>query len=138
MNKRFVLSVVVLFVVSMLLGFVVHGTILHDDYAKMQNLFRSEADQQAHFLYMIAAHVLMAIGVTWVYRQGRDAQPWLGQGVRFGLALFVLMTLPTYLIYFAVQPMPSDVVAKQIVLDGIAVVILGITAAAMNRDPRTA
>jgi hypothetical protein len=34
--------------------------------------------------------------------------------------------------------MPSDVVAKQIVLDGIAVVILGITAAAMNRDPRTA
>jgi hypothetical protein len=138
MNKRFVISVVVLFVVSMLLGFVVHGTILHDDYTKLQNLFRTEADQQGHFVYMIAAHVLMAIGVTWIYRQGRDARPWLGQGVRFGLALFVLMTLPTYLIYFAVQPMPSDVVAKQVVLDGIAILILGITAAAMNRDPRAA
>lgn len=138
MNKRFILSVVVLFFVSMLLGLVVHGMILHADYLKLPNLFRPEADQQAHFLYMIAAHVLMAIGVTWVYRQGRDTRPWLGQGVRFGLALFVLMTLPTYLIYFAVQPMPSDVVAKQVVLDGIAIVILGIVAAALNRDPRTA
>ena len=138
MNKRFVLSVVVLFFVSMALGFVVHAQFLHNDYLRLQNLFRTPQDAQAYFPYMIAAHILMAIGITWVYRQGRDARPWLGQGVRFGLALFVLITLPTYLIYFAVQPMPSDVVAKQIVLDGIAIVILGIVAAALNRDPRTA
>ena len=138
MNRKFVLSVVVLFVVSMALGFVVHAMLLHEDYTRLQNLFRTPADAQGHFLYMLAAHVFIAIGVTWVYRQGRDTRPWLGQGARFGLALFVLMTLPTYLIYFAVQPMPSDVVAKQVVLDGIAIVILGIVAAAMNRDPRTA
>jgi hypothetical protein len=138
MNKKFALSVVVLFVVSMALGFVVHAMFLHEDYIRLQSLFRTQQDAQAYFPYMLAAHVFIAIGVTWVYRQGRDARPWLGQGVRFGLALFVLMTLPTYLIYFAVQPMPSDVVAKQVVLDGIAVVILGIAAAAMNRDPRPA
>jgi hypothetical protein len=32
----------------------------------------------------------------------------------------VLATIPTYLIYFAVQPMPSDVVAMQIALNTIA------------------
>ena len=134
MNKRFVLSVVAVFVVSMLLGMVIHGMLLHDDYTRLQALFRTPAEAQAHFPYMLAAHLVMAIGFTWVYRQGRDARPWLGQGVRFGLALAVLVTIPTYLIYYAVQPMPSDVVAKQIVLDAIGMVILGIVAAAVNRD----
>lgn len=139
MNKRFVISVVVLFVASMLLGFVVHGWLLAADYMKLQGtLFRSAADSQAHFQYMLAAHLCIAIGLTWIYRAGRDARPWLGQGVRFGLAVAVLTTIPTYLIYFAVQPTPSDLVAKQIVFDCISMVLMGIVTAAVNRDPRTA
>jgi hypothetical protein len=138
MNKRFVISVAVLFVASMLLGFVVHGLLLGADYAKLQNIFRSPADSQAYFPYMLAAHLFIAIGFTWIYRAGRDSRPWLGQGVRFGLAVAVLTTIPTYLIYFAVQPMPSDVVAKQIVFDCISMVLMGIITAAVNRDPRTA
>jgi hypothetical protein len=138
MNKRFVISVVVLFVASMLFGFVVHGLLLGPDYAKLQGLFRSATDHQAYFPYMLAAHVLAAVGLTWIYRAGRNSRPWLGQGVRFGLAVAVLTTIPTYLIYFAVQPMPSDLVAKQIVFDCIAMVLMGILTAALNRDPRTA
>ena len=134
MNARFWISVAVVFVVSMVLGMVVHGMLLGQDYAKLQNLFRTPADSQAHFPYMLAAHLVMAIGFTWIYRQGRDDRPWLGQGVRFGLAVALLATIPTYLLYFAVQPMPSDVVAKQTALDVIAMVILGIVAAAVNRD----
>lgn len=139
MNKKFVISVVVLFVASMLLGFVVHGWLLAADYTRLQGtLFRTPADSQAHFQYMLAAHLFMAIGLTWIYRAGRDARPWLGQGLRFGLAVAVLTTIPTYLIYFAVQPTPSDLVAQQIVFDCISMVILGILTAALNRDPRTA
>ena len=136
MNKTFVISVVVLFVVSMLLGFVVHGALLAGDYMKLQgSVFRSPQDSEQHFLAMLTAHVFTAIGFTWIYRQGRDsAKPFLGQGVRFGLAVAVLTTIPTYLIYYAVTPMPSDVVAKQIVFDVVATVIMGIVAAAVNRD----
>jgi hypothetical protein len=136
MNKTFAISVVALFVVSMILGMVVHGMMLHADYSRLMEagLFRKEGDQQAHFMYMIAAHVVMAVGITWVYRQGRDTRPWPGQGVRFGLALALVATIPTYLIYFAVQPMPSDLVAKQIAFDVVGMVILGLVAAAVNRD----
>lgn len=137
MNARFWISVVVLFVLSMLFGFVVHGTLLHGDYTKLQHLFRGPGEKE-YLPYMLAAHLFIAIGLTWIYRQGRDNRPWLGQGVRFGLAVTVLMTIPTYLIYFAVQPMPSDLVAKQIVFDGICMVILGIVTAAVNRDPMPA
>ncbi|HEX4763347.1 MAG TPA: DUF1761 family protein [Usitatibacter sp.] len=140
MNKTFVISVVALFVASMILGMVVHGMLLHADYTSLieQGLFRRESDQQAHFVYMLSAHLVMAIGITWVYRQGRDARPWLGQGVRFGIALAFVATIPTYLIYFAVQPMPSDLVAKQIAFDLVSMVILGVVAAALNRDAKAA
>jgi membrane protease YdiL (CAAX protease family) len=135
MNKTFAISVVVMFVVTMALGFVVHGLILGQSYAALPNLFRGEQDQAGHFGYMILAHVFMAIGFTWIYRQGRENKPWLMQGVRFGIAVALLTVIPTYLIYFAVQPLPSDLVAQQIVYDTIATVIMGIVVAAVNRDP---
>jgi cytochrome bd-type quinol oxidase subunit 2 len=135
MNKTFVASVVALFVVSLSLGFVVHGFLLAGDYAKLQGLFRSPQDAEGYFLAMLLAHLSIAIGFTWIYRQGRErARPILGQGLRFGLAVALLTTIPTYLIYYAVTPMPSDVVAKQIGLDIVAMVIMGIVAAAVNRD----
>jgi hypothetical protein len=136
MNKAFVWSVVAVFVTAMLLGFVVHGVLLHKDYERLAGtLFRIEADARAHFAYLLLAHVIMAIGVTWVYRMGRENKPWLAQGIRFGIAIALLSTIPLYLIYFAVQPLPSDLVAQQIVFDTIAMVILGIVTAAVNRDP---
>jgi hypothetical protein len=136
MNKRFLLSVVALFVVSMVLGFVVHGLLLGAEYQKLTpNLFRAEQDSQAHFGAMLLAHVFIAVGFTWVYRAGRNDRPWLGQGVRFGIAVAVLATIPGYLIYYAVQPMPLELVVKQVVFDTIAMILMGITAAAVNRDP---
>jgi hypothetical protein len=136
MNMRFLLSVAALFVVSMLLGFVVHGLLLGADYAKLvPNLFRTEQDSQAHFGWMFVHHALIATGFTWIYRAGRSARPWLGQGVRFGIAVAVLATIPNYLVYYVVQPMPFDLVVKQIVFTTVATVIMGIVAAAVNRDP---
>ncbi len=135
MNKTFVLSVVAVFVTAIILGFVVHHVLLGQEYAKLVHLFRAPDDAWAHFPFMIVAHIVMAIGWTWIYRIGRENKPWLGQGVRFGIAVAFICTIPTYLIYFAVQPFPSDMVAMQIVLDTIASVILGIVVAAVNRDP---
>ena len=130
----FAISAAVLAVLSLVLGGAVHAWLLGPEYAKLTTLFRSPQDHESYFAYMILAHVALGVGFTWIYRQGRDDRPWLGQGLRFGLAVALLATIPTYLIYFAVQPMPSDLVAKQIALDVIAMVILGIVAAAVNRD----
>jgi hypothetical protein len=139
MSKRFWISVVVMFIATMALGFVVHGMLLGRDYAALTpKLFRAEGDAQKYFPMMLLAHVFMAIGITWLYRGGRSSRPWAGQGVRFGLALAFYAVVPTYLIYFAVQPTPGELVAKQIVFDTICAVILGVIAAAVNRDPLAA
>jgi hypothetical protein len=77
----------------------------------------------------------MAIGITWLYRGGRGDRPWMGQGLRFGIALAFYAVVPMYLIYYAVQPTPQVLAAKQIVFGTIAAIVIGLCAAAVNRDP---
>jgi hypothetical protein len=133
MHKTFFIAWVVLFIVWMLGSYVVHGVVLHDDYAKLSNLFRSEAEANGFFPIMVLAHAMMAGALAWIYGRGVEAKPWLPQGLRFGLAIALLTVVPGYMIYYVVQPMPGMVVLKQIVLDSILMLILGAVAAFIYR-----
>ena len=132
MNKRFIIAWIVLFVAWFLGSFVVHGVLLRSDYMQLTSLFRT-GDQQQYFPLMILAHVILSGAFVWIYARGAEAKPWMAQGVRFGVAV-ALLTVPTYMIYFVVQPMPGGVVIKQIVFDGVLMVILGMIVAWFYRD----
>ena len=132
MDKKFFISVVVIFVLSMVIGFVNHGLVLSDEY-QATGLFRPDAEAQAYFSWMLIAHVIMAFAFVWIYRFGREDKPWAAQGVRFGIALALLMAVPIYLIYYAVQPMPELLVFRQITYDTLGLVILGLAVAFMYR-----
>ena len=134
MNKRFFLAWLVVFIAWFIGSFIVHGVLLHADYAQLSNLFRKEADAQNFLPLMILAHVIMSGAFVWIYARGVEARPWLGQGIRYGVAIILLTTVPLYLIYYVVQPMPGATVAKQIVFDGILLLILGAIVAFMYRD----
>jgi len=133
MNKKFFVAWVVIFVVWMAGSFVIHGALLHGDYSSLPNLMRSETDAQKYFPLMILAHIFMAGAFAWIYARGVEPKPWLGQGVRFGIAVAFLTVVPIYMIYYVVQPMPGGLVVKQIVFDGILTVILGIVVAFLYR-----
>ena len=135
MNKKFLIAWVLVFVAWMLGSFVVHGVLLHDDYMQLPNLFRPEADAQQYFAWMILAHVILAGAFVWIYAQGVQDKPWLPQGIRFGIAVALLTIVPTYMIYYVVQPMPGMVVIKQMLFDGVLLVILGSIVAALYRQP---
>jgi len=131
--RKCVISVAVIFVVAMGLGYLVHGVLLHDHYAQLSGVFRVPEEAAKYFPYMLLAHVLFAVGFVWIYLKGKENKPFLMQGVRYGLAIAILLTIPTYLIYYAVQPLPGELVAKQIVFDTIAVVVMGILVAWLNK-----
>jgi hypothetical protein len=134
MNGKFIVAWIVLFVAWFIGSFIVHGVLLHPDYMQLTNLFRTEGDAQKYFPLMLLAHVLLSGAFVWIYARGVEAKPWMAQGVRFGVAVALLTIVPTYMIYFVVQPMPGNVVVKQIVFDGILMVILGMIAAWLYRD----
>lgn len=133
MNKKIVISVAAMFVLTMALDILVHGVLLFDSYAQLPSLYRGEQGQQTYFLHMLLAHVFIAVGFVWVYLQGKEDKPWLKQGLLFGLAMIVLTVFPTYLIYYAVQPLPDTLVAQQIIYDSISKLATALVLAWINR-----
>ena len=133
MSKTFMLAWTAVFVAWMAGSFLVHGVLLGDDYAALPDLFRSEADSAQLFPLMILAHVMMSGALVWIYSRGVEGGPWVPQGVRFGVAVALLGVIPTYMIYFVVQPMPGALAGKQIAGDGVLVLLLGVIAACFYR-----
>ncbi|MFZ2509213.1 MAG: hypothetical protein WAW79_12160 [Steroidobacteraceae bacterium] len=133
MNKQFFIAWLVMFIVYMAGGFLVHGLLLQQEYLGLPNLFRSEEESMPFFHWMIIAHVLMAGAFTWIYARGVENRPWLGQGLRFGLAVALLCVIPIYMIYYVVQPMPGMLAVKQIVFDTILTLVLGAIVAFLYR-----
>lgn len=134
MDKKFAISWVILFVVWMAGSFVVHGAWLGDSYAAMTDVYRPLEEQEKLFPFMLLAHVMLAGGFVWIYRRGREDKPWLGQGVRFGILIALFAPIPTYLIYYSVQSMSSDLLIKQIVGESLLTVLLGIVVAFLYKD----
>ena len=138
MSKRFVIGWVAIFALWMLGSFVIHGQLLAADYTKLSNLFRPPGDAQDYFPWMLAAHAILAGAFVWIYSRGIDAGPWLPQGLRFGVAVALLTAVPTYIIYYAVQPMPGIVAFKQALFDSVLILLLGVATAFLYRQPAEA
>lgn len=134
MDRKFAISAVVMFVMGMGMGFFVHGALLYDDYAKLPDVMRPPADAQAKMPLMVLAYISYAVAFTWIYLKGKEDKPWLAQGARYGLAIALLTAVPTFLIYHVVSQFPIDLAIKQIVLDSITIVLMGIVLAWLNRD----
>ena len=134
MDKKFFISWLILFVAWMVGSFAVHGALLSADYKALHGLFRSESDAQVFFPLMVIAHVFLSGALVWIYSRGVEAKPWLAQGVRFGLAVAFLTVIPTYMIYYVVQPMPGATVVKQLIFDGVLTVLLGVVVAFLYRS----
>jgi hypothetical protein len=132
MNKKFLVAWLVVFIVMMLGGLVIHGMLLHDEYMAT-GLMRPEAEQEGFMVWMILAHMMMAGAFTWIYARGVENKPWLGQGLRFGLALALFCTVPIYLIYYCVQPVPDMLVIRQIAYDLIMMLFAGAVVAFLYR-----
>lgn len=133
MKGRFFLAWLVVFILGMFGGMVVHGMMLKPDYDQLRQLFRSEQEAQAYFPFIVLHHIVFSGAFVWIYSRGIEARPWLAQGVRFGIAVALLCAVPMFLIYYAIQPMPGMLVFKQICLDTIVLIILGIVTAWMYR-----
>ena len=134
MDKKYAISWVVMFVAWMAGSFLLHGVWLGTTYESMTNIYRPMAEQEKLFPLMLLAHVMLAGGFVWIYRRGRENKPWLGQGVRFGVVIALFAPIPTYLIYYAVQSMSSDLLIKQIVGETLLTICLGALVAFLYRD----
>jgi hypothetical protein len=133
MDKKFVVSTVVVFVVWMLGSFLVHGLWLGPTYESMTNMMRPLAEQEAMMHFMLIAHLLMAAAFVWIYQRGNEDKPWLQQGLRFGIAIALLAPIPTFMIYYTVQQTPATLAISQSIGDSVVVIVVALVAAFLNK-----
>ena len=130
-NGRIITAIVVIFVLSCVFGTLIHAVLLKSDYDALPNVFRASTDVK--LLLIFVAYLAFAIGSVWMYSHGVEDRPWLGQGVRFGIAVWLVLAVPSFLIAYAVQPLPESLVWKQLLYELVNKIVLGIVTAGIVR-----
>lgn len=131
--SRFALATLVVFVVSTVLNFVIHGVLLKPAYMNQEDLMRAPADAQTHAVYLLVGFLFFSIGFVWIYTAGVNPSHWVSQGVHYGALVWLIASVSRYFIYYAIQPWPLQIVLEQIGLELIMSLILGILVAAIYR-----
>ena len=134
MDKKFWTSTLAAFVTSVALSFLVHGVILASDYAALQGVYRPPTFEASRFLLLLAAQLLMAGCMAALYRFGVENRPYLGQGVRFGLLAAGVSVIPLTLISYAVSRITLSLTIKQVILEALVVIAMGVVIAWFHRD----
>ena len=133
-DKTFWISFAAIFVLGMGIGFLNHGVLLAADYeALTPSVMRTLEEQETKFMFQIIAQALIAFGFVWLFRAGRDTKPWLGQGIRFGIAFSIAAVIPIFLIYHAVAQFPLELALKQGAFDSVGVLAMGAVVAFLNK-----
>ena len=129
--KKLVLTIIVVFVVANLTGFLIHAILLRPDYMKIAEHYRAEGQEK--MLWINLAYLAFAIGSVLIYARGVEDKSWLGQGVRFGILIWLVLAVPSFFIAYAVQPVPTSLMVKQVLFEGVDKILLGIVTAALYR-----
>jgi hypothetical protein len=139
MNMRFVLAGIAGFLISFIGGFLFHGLLLYNDYHALGSIMRADADAQGYIPFMLVSHLIKGFAFAWIYTKGLSAgAPALMQGLKFGIATVFLITIPLYLVYYSVEPLPGMLVMKQILFDGITMILMGIVVSMIIKSPADA
>ena len=127
--KRFILASLAVFVFIFIYEWLFHGLLLKDMYTATASLWRPQG--QCIFPAMLAGQILFPLIFTFIFTKGYENKG-LAEGARYGL-LIGLLFVPNHLIFYAVQPLPLNLVAAWII-GGLAEMILaGMILAAVYR-----
>ena len=138
MSKLRVLAAVgAAFVVSQILATVIHGFVLAADYNHYEGtLLRSGVAWQ--MLFLPVAHLSFITALTWVATRLRGDGTLIARGLALGVVGWAMGQVPLWLIWYAEQPWPGNLVVKQLGLELVSSVIVGVTIAAVLRSPASA
>jgi hypothetical protein len=127
--KKFLLTVLIIFVAATILGYIIHAVLLASEYQSVSHLHRSEPLMP----FLLLGNAAFSLAFVWLYAQGAENKPWAGQGLRFGLAVWLLWAVPIFLIQYAGQPFPGSMIAKIIGLELVDMLVLGLLTAGLYR-----
>ena len=114
--KRWVVPAVVAFIAIFAADFLIHGVWLSGFYHEHAQWWRPESQMKALMPFMTLAQLILALLLTAVYGKGYESgKGGLGQGVRFGFLMGLLLFAPATLMQYCIYPYPGSLLASWLV-----------------------
>jgi len=126
------------FLMSQILAIAVHGFILASDYAPYYGTLLRDQEGAPGWqaLLLPVAHLSFISALVWVYaRVPLEGSP-AAQGLRIGLLGWAIGEAPLWLRWYAEQPWPGELLVKQLGLELVSSLAIGLTIALVARQPR--
>jgi hypothetical protein len=135
-RARTAVTIVVAFVLANVFAALIHGYVLGADYLPFEGtLLRANGDGgpawQMAFLPIV--HLAVVASLVWVYGRLRLAGSTLARGLKAGVLLWTMGQLPVWLLWYAEQPWPGNLLLKQLGLELVSSLVIGVTIAAVAR-----
>jgi hypothetical protein len=131
-NTRIFLAGLAALLVDIVLATLIHGFLLAADYEPYYGTLLRGGDSPGwQFIFLPLAHAAWVGGLAFIWLRVTFAGSRVVRGLKLGLLGWVVGQVPLWLTWFAEQPWPSTIVAKQLVLELASSLIVGVTIAAL-------
>ena len=108
---RFALAILATFVVKFATDYLIHGVWLAGAYTATQSLWRTDAEMQAHFGWLLLSQFIFSATFTTLWAKGFAAPARVQCACRYGLFMGLFSEAAT-LVTYTVQPFPADIALK--------------------------
>ena len=125
--KKTLIAVVAGFVLQMGGSYLLHSVILMNSYTATSDLWRTE-DAMGHrmWIMIVGTISLFVLGAVLIYQRGAERKSPVGQGIRFGILLTLVSTVPASLFEYVTVPVPHTIAFHWVLGEGIQCVLLGL------------
>ena len=136
-TARAAATVFVAFLLSNVFAVVIHGFILAAEYEPFRGTllrdFQGGPGWQA--LLLPVAHLCFISGIVWIYSRLSLEGSQLVRGLKLGLIGWLVGQAPLYMIWYSEQPWPDSLILKQLGLELVSSLLIGLTIAVVSRVP---
>lgn len=127
--KRFLLAVVFAFAFLLVTTYLAHGIWLRGIYDLYPDSWRPMSQQVAKAWILLAGRLLFTVMFVWVYVRGMEQKSWIGQGIRYGGVIWLLVSLPGILSMYVLFRVPYQLALIWMSVTLMQVVFMGLIVA---------
>ncbi len=134
--KKWLLGSVAVLIVLVAMEYLLHSVILKTAYEQTSQLWRQPERQQMMLGWRLLGYAFFALLFGFIYTHGYQRKGAIGQGLRYGLYIGLLVFLPYNLVLYTMLPIPASVVVAWMAFGVIESLLAGLIFSLFYRDPK--
>lgn len=131
--KRYLLSVLAVFIAMIVLNFIIHSIILMGTYTTLKELWRP--DMMDYMWIMYITELILSFLFVYIFTKGYENKGII-EGIRYGLIMGVMIDGIGAFAQYMVYPLPINLAVQWSIYGILRFILLGVVAALIYR-PKT-